>query len=89
MSAVVALEIAIKSALGKIKAPDDLLTTMATNGFRRLDVTIAHALTVADLPTHHRDPFDRILVAQARCEGLILVSRDPQIARYAVAQIRA
>lgn len=52
------------------------------NRFIHLPINIHHALTVTTLPDHHRDPFDRILVAQARYEGLTLVSRDPYVPLY-------
>ena len=76
VSAAVAWEIAIKRALGKLDAPDDLEAVMTANRFQPLPVTIPHALAVGSLPPHHRDPFDRLLIAQARHEGLKLVSRD-------------
>jgi PIN domain nuclease of toxin-antitoxin system len=84
VSAAVAWEIAIKRALGKLDAPEDLLAAMAANRFLPLPVTIPHALAVATLPDHHRDPFDRLLIAQALHEGFKLVSRDPHVARYGV-----
>jgi PIN domain nuclease of toxin-antitoxin system len=62
---------------------------MEANRFLPLSVTVAHALAVQALPGHHRDPFDRLLIAQARHDGLRLVSRDPQIARYDVPLILA
>ena len=89
ISAVVAWEIAIKRALGKLDAPDDLETAIVANRFIPLPVTIAHALAVETLPHHHRDPFDRLLIAQARHEGFRLVSRDPRIPLYDVLHIIA
>jgi PIN domain nuclease of toxin-antitoxin system len=89
VSAAVAWEIAIKKALGKLKAPDDLESVMKANDFVPLPVTIAHALAVGGLPGHHRDPFDRLLIAQALHEGFRLVSRDPEIAKYQVPMILA
>ncbi len=77
ISAAVAWEIAIKRSLGKLDAPDDLEAAMAVNRFLPLPVTIPHALAVHELPNHHRDPFDRLLIAQARHEGFRLASRDP------------
>ncbi len=82
VSAAVAWEIAIKKALGKLDAPDDLEAMMAANRFLPLPVTIPHALAVASLPPIHNDPFDRPLIAQARHEGFKLVSRDRQVASY-------
>lgn len=84
VSAVSAWEITIKRALGKLRAPDDLPDQLARARFAPLDVTIEHALAVGELPDHHADPFDRMLVAQARTERLTLVTRDAHIARYDV-----
>ena len=84
VSAAAVWEIVIKKALGKLDAPDDLDEVLRTCRFTPLPVTIAHALAVRSLPTHHRDPFDRMLVAQAICEGLTVVTRDPQILLYPV-----
>jgi PIN domain nuclease of toxin-antitoxin system len=84
ISAAVIWEISIKRALGKLDAPEDLVEAMAANRFLPLPVTIPHALAVQTLPDHHRDPFDRLLVAQARHEGFRLVTRDSNIPRYGV-----
>jgi PIN domain nuclease of toxin-antitoxin system len=65
VSAAVAWEIAIKKSLGKLSVPDDLEEMMDANRFITLPITIPHALAVLTLPDHHRDPFDRMLVAQA------------------------
>ena len=89
VSAAVVWEIAIKRALGKLDAPDDLEAVMAANHFFPLDVTVPHALAVAALPRHHRDPFDRLLIAQARHEGFNFVSRDRHVALYGVPHIIA
>ena len=89
VSAAVAWEIAIKRALGKLDAPDDLEEIMNANRFMSLPVTIPHALAVLALPDYHRDPFDRMLIAQALHEGFRLVTRDQEIAKYHVAQIVA
>src|SRR5438552_10823375 len=72
VSAAVAWEIAIKKALGKLDAPDDLEDVLAANRFLSLPITIPHALAVLALPNHHLDPFDRILIAQALHEGFRL-----------------
>lgn len=87
--AAVAWEISIKKAIGELDAPDDLPGASAASGFLPLPVTIAHALAVQALPHHHRDPFDRVLIAQALHEGFRLVTRDPAIAKYSVPQIPA
>ena len=89
VSAAVAWEIAIKKALGKLDAPDDLEAAMGANRFRPLPITFRHAMAVRSLPDHHRDPFDRMLIAQALHEGFHLVNRDLEIAKYPVPQIVA
>lgn len=89
VSAASAWEIGIKQALGKLDGPADLAAEMTTNGFTELPVTATHAVAAGELPPHHADPFDRMLVAQARLEGLTLVSRDPRLADYGVAHLRA
>ena len=82
-------EIAIKRALGKLKAPDHLAATVEAAGFSELPVTFVHAEQAGSLPKHHADPFDRMLVAQAQVEGLILVTADANIPRYAVRTMAA
>jgi len=89
ISAAVAWEITIKKALGKLDAPDNLEDVIEANRFLPLPITIPHALAVRSLPHHHRDPFDRILIAQALHEGFRLVNRDSEIAKYPVSQIVA
>src|SRR5689334_10810627 len=89
VSAAVAWEITIKKALGKLDAPDNLEEVLEANRFLPFPITVAHALAVRALPVHHRDPFDRMLIAQALHEGFRLVSRDPEIARYPVPLITA
>lgn len=84
VSSVTGYEIRFKKALGKLDAPDDLRERLATDGFRDLPLTMAHAADAGDLPVHHRDPFDRMLVAQARAEGLTLVTSDRQLSAYDV-----
>jgi PIN domain nuclease of toxin-antitoxin system len=82
LSAVTAWEITVKSTLGKLVIPSDWTDVVADSAFRKLDVSWAHAIEVGRLPEIHRDPFDRLLVAQARIEGLTLVTHDESIARY-------
>ncbi len=89
VSAASAWEIAIKRALGKLEAPEDLLEVLDTGGIVRLPIDFEHAITAAALPRHHDDPFDRMLVAQAQREGLALMTSDARIARYAVAVLPA
>jgi PIN domain nuclease of toxin-antitoxin system len=89
VSAAVAWEIAIKKALGKLDAPDDLEDTMAAERFQPLPLTMPHALAVAALPVIHQDPFDRIQIAQAQLENLTLVTRDGFIQQYAISSMKA
>jgi PIN domain nuclease of toxin-antitoxin system len=84
VSAATLWEVGIKQALGKLKEPDDLPERIRDSGFTELAITFDHAIAAARLPLIHRDPFDRMLVAQARCEDLMLVSRDPEIQSYDV-----
>ena len=77
-------ELAIKQAFGKLGLPDSLMSHLAEEGFQEVPVTAAHGLLAGDLPLHHRDPFDRMLVAQARSEGLMIVTADPRIPAYGV-----
>ena len=93
ISAVCAWEIAIKVGLGRLdlgEPPEICLPReIERNGFRALPVEISHGCAVRSLPDHHRDPFDRLLVAQALCEGLTLVTADPLISRYSVTTLAA
>ena len=84
VSVVSGWEIAIKRALGKLEAPDDLEAAIRMQGFEPLLLTFHHAAQAGGLPPHHRDPFDRMLIAQAQAEGLILVTRDSNIPLYGV-----
>ncbi len=77
-------EIGIKAAVGKLVVPPDLQAKITDAGVRSLALAAAHGLAVAQLPTHHRDPFDRLLIAQAMTEGLTLVTADPNFAAYDV-----
>lgn len=89
VSAATAWEISIKRALGKLEAPDDLGAALAHSSFQALPITLSHATAAGQLPPHHSDPFDRMLVAQARLERLTLVTRDPHIPCYGVDVLRA
>lgn len=86
LSAVVSWEISIKWRLGKLKLPDRpsnlVRLSLEQNSLRSLSVTHDHSLQVGDLPDHHHDPFDRLLVAQAVVENLILITADPQLKAY-------
>lgn len=84
VSAATVWEVAIKESIGKLTGPEDLLEEIARSGFRQLPISFDHAVTAGRLPPLHRDPFDRMLVAQARCEGLTIATRDPLVRRYEV-----
>lgn len=77
-------ELTIKQSLGKIELPGDLNERSAADGFTSLPVLGAHAAAVRSLPFHHKDPFDRLLVAQAQIEGLTLVTADRAMSAYDV-----
>ena len=87
VSAASAWEVAIKTALGRLRPTRTVEQATAESGFLELPVTFRHAEQVTVLPPHHRDPFDRMLVAQAAVEELSLVTRDPVFARYGVGVI--
>ena len=82
-------EIGVKAAVGKLTVPDDLREHIVESGLRMLGLTADHGLAVAGLPLHHRDPFDRLLIAQARTEGVTLLTADARINDYEVALISA
>jgi len=91
LSAASAWEIAIKYALGKLPLPEPpdryVASRLELSGTAALPVEIRHAVHVAALPPHHRDPFDRLLVAQAQLENLVLVTADGQLAPYGVEMV--
>jgi PIN domain nuclease of toxin-antitoxin system len=89
VSAATAWEIAVKRASGKLDAEGDIGSWIEDEGFARLPIEVEHAIASAELPRHHSDPFDRLLVAQARLEDLALVAHDDQIDKYDVTVIDA
>ena len=83
VSAASIWEITIKNSLGKLEAePEAILRHIEPSGFRFLSITGGHAARVGSLPPLHRDPFDRMLVAQAQCESMILLTNDAILAQY-------
>ncbi|WP_405285068.1 type II toxin-antitoxin system VapC family toxin [Gaopeijia maritima] len=84
VSAVSGWEIAIKASLGRLRASRRVEDAVSDSGFEELPIRLRHARRSMDLPWHHRDPFDRMLVAQAQEEGLTLVTRDQAVAQYDV-----
>ena len=89
VSAASAWEVAIKAARGKIRLSGSFGEGVTASGFVPLPINFLHALAAGELPPHHRDPFDRMLVAQARVERLTLVSRDRRLEPYGGAIIWA
>lgn len=93
LSAASAWEIAIKHGLGKLRLPDPPViyvpAQIAALGVQPLPIEYQHALHVATLPPHHRDPFDRLLVAQAQLDDLAILTADPLIAAYDVTTVAA
>lgn len=87
VSAVSIWEAAIKSAVGKLRVPEDLPDQLDQFAFERLPVTGAHAWAVRSLPPLHGDPFDRLLVGQALCEQATIVSADDVFDRYGVRRV--
>lgn len=89
VSAVTGWEIAIKKSIGRLETNRLVADAVSESGFEELPVRLAHAARLEALPWHHRDPFDRMLVAQAKAEGLTLVSRDAALAAYDVRLLTA
>ena len=82
-------EASIKRALGRLRAPADLVRWVRAEGFRELPIQMEHAELAGALPPHHADPFDRILIAQAQLESLTIVTRDPAFEAYGVPLLAA
>lgn len=84
VSAATSWEISIKMSLGKLEAPEDMDSVVEDEGFSKLPISLYHGQLAGQLPPIHRDPFDRMLVAQAQAEGLILMTADENIGQYGV-----
>lgn len=89
VSAAVIWEIRIKQALGKLEIPANFRRVLDRQPFEMLAISAEHAHAVGDLPAYHRDPFDRMLIAQATVERLTLVTRDDIIGKYEIPVIKA
>jgi PIN domain nuclease of toxin-antitoxin system len=89
VSAATIWEVAIKQAIGKLIEPTGLPERIRDSGFDALPISFEHAMAAGRLPLIHRDPFDRMLVAQATCEDLTLVTRDPNCQKYEVSVLPA
>jgi PIN domain nuclease of toxin-antitoxin system len=84
ISAASTWEISIKRSLGKLSAPEDMDSIIDNEGFDKLPISLFHGDQVGMLPGHHKDPFDRMLIAQAQSEGLVMVTNDEKIIRYGI-----
>ncbi len=89
VSAAVVWEIRIKQTLGKLRIPADFRQVLDRQPFEKLPITAEHAHAVGDLPSHHRDPFDRMLIAQAKVEGLTIVTHDRIFRQYRIPVVEA
>ena len=89
VSAVTIWEIKIKHTLGKLEIPVNFREVLEQQAFTMLSITVDHAHLIGKLPPHHRDPFDRMLIAQAMFEHFTLVTRDSRFKQYEVSTIRA
>ena len=84
VSAASTWEISIKRSLGKLSAPEDMDSIIDDEGFDKLPISLFHGDQAGMLPEHHKDPFDRMLIAQAQSEGLVVVTNDEKITRYGI-----
>jgi PIN domain nuclease of toxin-antitoxin system len=84
ISAVTPWELGIKRALGKLSFPDGLVAAFTAAGFEMLSISAMHSERAPELPPHHRDPFDRMLIAQAQSDDLVLVTADSHMHAYEV-----
>lgn len=82
-------EISIKRSLGKLEAPHDMDSIVEDQGFAKLAISAFHGDQAGLLPEHHKDPFDRMLVAQAQAEGLLLMTSDSKIPLYGIRVLHA
>lgn len=89
VSAATAWEIALKKSIGKLVAPGNLEDEIQRHRFERLAITFQHVEELDRLPPIHRDPFDRMLVAQCKSDSLALVSRDPHMKAYGIVVVKA
>ncbi len=87
VSAISVAEIAIKTSIGKLAGVDGITEWIARQGFRELPLANRHAIVLADLPLHHRDPFDRMLVAQCIADDLVLLTGDRRLTAYPITTI--
>ncbi len=84
VSAVTIWEVSIKKQTGRLEFEGDLIAACRANAFDLLSISAEHAALAGSLPLHHTDPFDRMLIAQARTEGLVLLTQDRKLLQYGV-----
>lgn len=89
VSSVSFWELAIKSSLGRVTIPHNLLSILGHNNINILPMVAEEALSIVDLPDLHKDPFDRMLIAQAKYNGMIFITRDEAIQNYPITFIKA
>ena len=77
-------ELIIKEKIGKLRLPADILQTLERNKFKELSISLSHLATLRELPLHHRDPFDRLLIAQSKSEHIPILTRDKEFGLYHV-----
>ena len=84
VSAASTWEVSIKKSIGKLTAPDDMDAIVESEGFEKLPITLFHGDQAGSLPELHKDPFDRMLIAQAQSEGLVIVTNDEKVIQYKI-----
>ncbi|PKG99134.1 type II toxin-antitoxin system VapC family toxin [Paraglaciecola sp. MB-3u-78] len=89
VSAASVWEMSIKRQLGKLECPVDLDSVIESLGFSKLPISIFHSEQAGQLPIHHKDPFDRMLIAQAQAEGLQIITKDEHFPSYGISLIDA
>ncbi len=89
VSAATSWEIAIKKSIGKLEAPDNFEEELTRHDFTALGIDISHTLALIDLPFYHKDPFDRLIIAQAQIKGLTIVTCDKKFKQYNIPLITA
>lgn len=89
VSAATVWEMSIKQQLGKLVAPDDIDARVEIAGFSKLKISLFHGQQAGRLPLHHKDPFDRMLIAQAQAEGLQILTKDEHFPKYGISLIDA
>jgi PIN domain nuclease of toxin-antitoxin system len=89
VSAASAWEIALKKSIGKLSVPDNLEEELDSHQFEKLFIHFSHVTELQKLPPVHRDPFDRMLIAQSRVENLVIVTRDPGFLNYPIQVLEA